>query len=85
MRNSISTTKYKKFVDEAVSRLLSAGAIQQVRQCPKVVSPLGVVTKINSDKLGLIVNMRYVNKALVIPKFKMETLSLLERGSLQTV
>ena len=78
MRNSVSTVKYKKFVDEAVFQLLSAGAIQLVRQCPKVVSPLGVVTKINSDKLRLIVNMRYVNKALVIPKFKMETLSSLE-------
>ena len=70
--------KYKKFVDEAFSRLLSAGAIQQVRRCPMVVSPLGVVAKINSDKLGLIVNTRYVNKALVNPKFKMETLSSLE-------
>ena len=39
---------------------------------------MGVVTKTNSGKLRLIVNMRYVNKALVIPKFKMETLSSLE-------
>ena len=78
MRNSVSAVKYRKFVDEAVSQLLSAGAIQQVRQCPKAVSPFGVVTKTNSDKLKLIVNMRYVNKALVIPKFKMETLSSLE-------
>ena len=81
MKNSISVVKYRKFVDAAVSQLLSVGAIQQGRQCPMVVSPLGVVTKTNSDKLRLIVNVRYVNKAPVIPRFKMETLSSLEDDS----
>ena len=31
MKNSMSVVKYRKFIDEAVSQLLSVGAIQQVR------------------------------------------------------
>ena len=81
MKNYNSVVKYRKFADDVVSQLLSVGAIRQVRQQPMLVnSPLGVVTKTNYDELILIiiVNLRYVNKALVIPKFKMETLSSLE-------
>ncbi len=38
-------------------------------------SPLGVVTKSHSDKLRLIVNMRYVNKHNVKRVFKFEGLA----------
>ena len=68
MKNSVSVVKYRKFVNEAVAQVLSAGAIPQIRQRPMVVSPLGVIAKINSDKLKLIVNMRYGNKKALVTK-----------------
>ena len=75
MRNSRSAFAHRSFVDGAVSELLSATAIRQVFRTPAVVSPLGVVPKIGTKKLRLIVNLRYVNKAMVIPRFRMESLS----------
>ena len=75
MRNSRSAYALRTFVDEAVAELLVAKAIRQVYRTPAVVSPLGVVPKIGSNKFRLIVNLRYVNKAMVIPRFRMESLS----------
>jgi hypothetical protein len=75
MRNSRSAFAHRSFVDGAVTELLSANAIRQVFHTPAVVSPLGVVPKIGTKKLRLIVNLRYVNKAMVIPRFRMESLS----------
>ncbi len=42
---------------------------------PTVVSPLGIVPKPHSEKLRLVVNMRYVNKYLVKRVFNFEGLS----------
>ena len=42
---------------------------------PRIVSPLGVVSKPHSDKLRLIINMRYVNEHLAKRVFKIEGLS----------
>ena len=64
-------------MDSALAELLNAGAVRLLSSRPIVSSPLGVVPKPNSDKFRLIINMRYVNKALVVPKFRMETLSSL--------
>ena len=75
MRNSRSAFAHRSFVDEAVSELLSANAIRQVFHTPAVVSPLGVVPKIGTNKFRLIVNLRYVNKAMVIPRFRLESVS----------
>jgi len=56
--------------------MLAAGAISQLPpgHRPAVVSPLGVVPKPRSDKLRLIINMRYVNRHLVRKVFKFEGL-----------
>jgi hypothetical protein len=78
MRNARSALEHSDFIDTALAELLEAGAIRLSPQRPAVVSPLGVVPKPHSkDKLRLIVNMRYVNQAMVVPKFRMETLSSL--------
>ena len=62
-------------VDEAVAEFLVAHAIRQVYHTPAVVNSLGVVPRIGTNKFRLIVNLRYVNKAMVIPRFRMESLS----------
>jgi hypothetical protein len=78
LRNSESAMEHASFVDMALAELLAAGAVRHTSIRPAVVSPLGVVPKPNSkDKFRLIVNMRYVNQAIVVPKFRMETLSSL--------
>ena len=78
LRNSESAMEHASFVDMALAELLAAGVVRHTSVRPAVVSPLGVVPKPNSkDKFRLIVNMRYVNQAIVVPKFRMETLSSL--------
>ena len=78
LKNSRSALDHSSFIDSAVTELLESGVIRHSMERPIVISPLGVVPKPNSkDKLRLIVNMRYVNQAIVVPKLKMETLSLL--------
>ena len=53
-------------VTKAVTEMLETGSVSVLPSgvIPTVVSPLGVVPKSNSDKLRLIVNMRYVNEHL---------------------
>ncbi len=78
LRNSRPALEHSSFVDLALAELLAACAVRHTSARPPVVNPLGVVPKPNSkDKFRLIVNMRYVNQAIVGPKFIMETLSSL--------
>ena len=78
MRNARSALEHSDFIDAALAELLETGVVRLSPERPTVVSPLGVVPKPNSkDKLRLIVNMRYVNQAIVVPKFRMESLSSL--------
>ncbi len=78
LMNSESAMKHSSFVDLALVELLAAGVVRHTSVRPAVVNPLGVVPKPNSkDKFRVIVNMRYVNQAIVVPKFRMETLSSL--------
>ncbi len=42
---------------------------------PKVVSPLGIVTKAHSTKLRLVINMRYVNEHFTKRVFKFQGLT----------
>jgi hypothetical protein len=56
-------------VEAGAASVLPTGGI------PTVVSPLGLVPKPHSEKLRIIVNMRYVNKHLVKRVFKFEGLS----------
>ena len=78
MKNARSALEHASFIDATLAEVLGAWAIRLSQQRLVVVSPLGVVPKPHSkDKLRLIVNMRYVNQAMVVPKFRMETLSSL--------
>ncbi len=80
MRNSRSALEHPEFIDSALAELLETGAVRLSHERLDVVNPLGVVPKPNSkDKLRLIVNMRYVNRAIVVPKFRMESLSSLSK------
>ncbi len=79
LRNLESAMEHASFVDMALAELLAAGAVRHTSVRPAMVSPLGVVPKPNSkDKFRSIVNMRYVNQTIVVPKFRMETLSSLD-------
>lgn len=71
MENHNSAWDEKQFVAEEIEELLLSGCIREVSLSEtEVVSPLGVVT--NSVKKRLILDLRYVNKFLRIPKFKYE-------------
>jgi hypothetical protein len=77
MPNSKSTLEHHDFVTKAIADMVEAGAASALPRgiIPTVVSPLGVVPKPHSDKLRLIVNMRYVNNHLVKRVFKFEGLT----------
>ena len=75
--NSPSAGAHGEFVSSAIAEMLLAGAITQLPfgARPAVVSPLGVVPKPRSEKLRLIINMRYVNRHLIKRVFKFEGLA----------
>ena len=77
MINSNSSFEHHDFVTKAVSDMVINGVASALPPgvIPTVVSPLGVVPKPHSDKLRLIVNMRYVNQHLVKRVFKREGLN----------
>ena len=60
----------------AIIEMVEAGALTRLPrgQRPTVVSPIGVVPKPHSDKLRLVINLRYVNKHLAKTVFKFEGL-----------
>ena len=65
MPSSKSTLEQHEFVNKPIFEMVEAGAASALSTggIPTVVSPLGVVPKPHSDKLRLIVNMRYVNRS----------------------
>jgi hypothetical protein len=77
MPNSKSAFEHQDFVTKAISDMVEAGAASALPTgvIPTVVSPLGVVPKPQSNKLRLVVNMRYVNEHLVKRVYKFEGLS----------
>lgn len=82
-QNHGGAVQHADFVSRAISDLLEAGAIVCTTDRPKVVSPLNVVPKKNG-KLRLILDLRYVNDHLAVPKFKYESLKSLEDIMLKT-
>ena len=66
MPNSKSTFEHHGFVSKAIADMVKVGAASALPSgvIPTLVSPLGVVPKPHSDKLRLIVNMRYDNEHL---------------------
>ena len=77
MRNSKSSLDNQDFVTKAVVEMMEACAISVLPSgfLPTMISPLGVVPKSNSNKLRLIVSMKYVNEHLAIRVLKFEDLS----------
>jgi hypothetical protein len=77
MPNSKSALENHEFVTKAISDMVGACAVSALPfgVIPTVVCPLGFVPKPHSEKLRLIVNMRYVNNHLVKRIFVFERLS----------
>jgi len=77
MPNSKSALENNEFVTKAISDMVEASAASALPTCviPTVVSPLGDVPKPHSEKLRLVVNMRYANIHLVKRVFNFEGLS----------
>lgn len=73
--NHPSTREHEQFVTEAVQELVATATAMEWPQQPKVVCPLGVVTRASNNKLRLIWDGRYVNKHLQIPTFRYESLA----------
>ena len=55
--------------------MLAARAITPVTYVPHCVNPLGVVPKLGSAKLRLVLNMRFPNSFLRVTKFRLESLA----------
>ena len=65
------TNNQSAFVSNEIQRLLETGCIREVeRDEAHIVSPLCVAE--NSEKLRLILDLRYLNSFLSVPKFKYE-------------
>jgi hypothetical protein len=67
MPNSKSIFEHRDFVTKTIADMMEVCAASALPTSiiPSVVSPLGVVAKPHSDKLRLIVNMRYGSDHLV--------------------
>ena len=71
MTNHKSAFEEEAFVSGQIMELLSAGCVIETNHSDvHVISPLGVVN--NGSKKRMILDLRYVNKYLRIPKFKYE-------------
>ena len=71
LKNHKSAFEEETFVSEQIMELLAAGCVTETnRSDVHVISPLGVVR--NGSKKRLILDLRYVNNYLRIPKFKYE-------------
>ena len=69
--NNQSALKHQAFVANEIQRLLETGCIREVeRDEAHIISPLSVAE--NSEKLRLILDLRYLNSFLSVPKFKYE-------------
>ncbi len=84
--NSSSASELHEFVSNAVAELTKENDVTMLppSEKPWVVSPLGVVPNMGTNKFRSTVNMRYVNRYLGKKAFKFEGLKdladLAERG-----
>ncbi len=67
MVNSKNSFENKDVITKAIFEMVDADAtsVLSFGVIPTIVRPLGVVPKPHSDKLPLIVNLRYVNEHLI--------------------
>ena len=69
--NHHSVLKNTNSVTQAVEELLNTGRIKEVKNPPYVVNPLSV-SENSSQKLRLILDLRYVNKHVFKDKIKFD-------------
>lgn len=69
--NRVKGIHNELFVDAEIKRLLQQGAIEKTENAPRCVLPLKVVPKKNNKK-RLILDCRYINSNISIPKFSQE-------------
>ena len=76
MKNSKSSLEHRDFVTKTIAKMREVGASSTLPPSvrPRLISPLGVVSKPHFDKLRLVVYMRYVNEHLFKRIFKFEGL-----------
>ena len=69
--NNQSALKHQAFAANEIQRLLETDCIREVERAEAhIISPLSVAG--NSEKLRLILDLRYLNSFLSVPKFKYE-------------
>ncbi|GAQ93302.1 reverse transcriptase [Klebsormidium nitens] len=74
--NHPSAFEHADFVSDAIKTLRATGTILPVSDPPFLVSPLGVVPKAE-NKLRLILDLRFLNQFLQVPKFRYESLKMI--------
>ena len=70
-KNNASSLKHKAFVTDAINDLLKAGFVTELSQPAHCCNPLTVADK---GKLRLVLDLRQVNKYLILKKFRYEYL-----------
>ena len=71
LKNNRSSLEHPHFVQQAITKLLKDGCIEECSSPPFCVNPLTVV---DGKKLRLVIDLRHVNQCLIVPKFKYEDL-----------
>ena len=71
LKNNKSSIKHKHFVDTAIVELLKGGLIKELQNRPHMVNPLTVSIN-GKGKERLILDLRHVNKQVVLNKIKFE-------------
>ena len=74
--NHGSARRNAGFVSQAIQELVLTGCVAMVASCPRVCSPLQVVTNARG-KQRLVIDLRYINQYLHLTKFKYEGLNLI--------
>ncbi len=74
IQNRDFTGKQNQFILSEINDLLLSGAIREVYQAPRCVSPIGCVPK-KGGKFRLIVDLRRINQACHAPKFQYEDIN----------
>ena len=75
LNNIKSSLIYHDFVEEEIAKLLKLGCISESKVSPLVVNPLTVSVN-DLGKCRLILDLRYINQYLVIPKFTLEDVAV---------
>ena len=71
LKNNKSSIEHKYFVDTAIVQLLKGGLVKELQNRPHVVNPLTVSIN-GKGKERLILDLRHVNKQVVLNKIKFE-------------